>query len=174
MVKGESNIITILKQEIIELKVRQTAIEAKLNELGLNATPASKISEFGGEVGEDGFPTGPVKLKGFNGADSTDSTYDLVEATYTIRTVSTAMRGYLEMLDDMGLSRNQKQLVRDLENVMMMAVKLATTIKLLQLTLTTAIDPSKGLAEALLFGFSAGGTMAGSLAYGSKVTGGNI
>src|SRR5208283_1190750 len=59
------------------------------------------------------------------------TTDDLVTATYSIHEATHAMRGYLMLLDQMGLSKDQKKMVRDLEYGMMMVSKLTMAMNIL-------------------------------------------
>ena len=150
----------IIKADIIDIKIRMSAIEAKLDELGAKATP-----DKAPEAKEDtGFGSGEEKTG--------DSSMDLVHATYTIRTASTSMRGYLMLLDQAGLNKDQKRMIRELEYGMMMINKAATSIKLFMLAQATLAAGAGPLGMAYLV--FAGGTTAASMAYGMKLSGGMI
>jgi hypothetical protein len=160
---------TMIKGEIIDLKLRMTALEAAIREA---SGAVSGTKEFGGEVDESGFPTGPVKLIGFD-KDIKSTAQELVEATYTIKSAAIAMRGYLMLLDQAGLSRDQKKMIREIEYGMMMVMKLAQTIKIL-MTAELFSRAAMGDPTAFLQIGIAGGYLASSLAYGSKVSGGGV
>lgn len=151
----------MIKQEIIELKIRQTAMEAKLAELGHAATPTGKdiydrTSIFDGE-------------EEWDKAHSKDFTMDLVHATYTIRTASTAMRGYMMLVDQMGLSKDQKKMIRELEYGAMMVMKAMVALQLFNAARAAAGDPT-----AIFSLIAGGGSLAASVAFGSKIQGGMV
>ena len=151
-----------MKQEIIELKIRLSAIEAQLKDMGAEATPSKQ------ETDESGFPSGPYKLKGF-GEEGGDFTADLVHATYTIRTAATAFRGYMMLLDQAGLSKDQKKMVRELEYGAMMAMKAMVAIQLFNTARAATGDPT-----AIFALIAGGGSLAASAAFGSKLQGGMV
>ena len=97
----------------------------------------------------------------------------LMQATYAIRSTAIAMRGYLMLIDQMGLSRDQKKMIREMEYVMMMIMKLSQTIKLLQLA-QGLLTVSMGDPRGLLYLFLAGGYGMAGIAYANKTMGGTI
>lgn len=96
------------------------------------------------------------------------STEDLVAATYAIHEATHAMRGYLMLVDQLGLSKDQKKMVRDLEYIMMSIMKLATAISLVTQMIEGTLAP-----EALPI-FLVGGLMSASIGYGMKVSGSGV
>lgn len=102
---------------------------------------------------------------------SKDYTESLVQATYAIRTLSIAMRGYLQLVDQLGLSKDQKKMIREVENVMMMIMKLVQVVGMA----STIIDVAEeNYPKALLTLIMMGGFAASSGAYASHVVAGGV
>jgi len=154
----------MIKAEIVELKIRMSAIESKLSEMGIEGT-AVRPPEAVGERIEGAFA---------RGEDLDTTTRDLVKATYVIRSTAVAMRGYLMLLDQAGLSRNQKEMVRELEYIMMAAMKAAQTIKLLILAYQTMAAAEAVTPMGVFYLALAGGVGAASIAYSNKTLGGGV
>lgn len=118
-------------------------------------------------------PTTDMIQSGETGAQETSipNTEMLVQATYAIRTASNAMRGYLMLLDQAGLSKDQKKLIMEVENSLMAIMKLAQAVRILQgiMKLGSLTSP-EGIFNLILMG----GFASSSVAYGSKVQGGGI
>ena len=158
---------SLIKQEIIDIKIRMTAIEAQMKDLGLQSTPSTK-DVYSRESIFD-------REEGWDEAHAKDHTADLVSATYTIKTTAVALRGYMMLLDQLGLSRDQKKLIREMEYTMMAAMKVAQAIRIMQTSqaiaeLTSGIFTWKGILDLGI----AGGNIAAGVAYSSKVGGGGI
>lgn len=157
----------MIKSEIIDLKIRLDSVERQLNELGYKSSPEGE--------GKDIYSRDSIfdREADWSQRDKLEA-MDLVKATYSIREATKAMRGYLMLLDQAGLSKEQKKMVRDLEYAMMMIMKAATALNLLlkmqQLMAAGALGPS----GILMYGIFAGGSMAASVAYGSKLSGGLV
>jgi len=98
----------------------------------------------------------------------------LMESTYSVRMAATALRGYMMLLDQAGLSRNQKEAVRELEYIMMAAMKAAQTIKLLILAYQTMAAAEAVTPMGLFYLALAGGVGAASIAYSNKTLGGGV
>jgi hypothetical protein len=153
----------MIKTELIDLKVRVTALEEHLTALSHGAgepTPS-------GVTGETPIGEGPSPSETISMAEQ------LKEATYTIRQATTSARGYLMLLDQMGLSKDQKKMIKELESAMMMIMKLITTIRLLALAYKELTVAEAG-PIGIVYGVFAAGTFAASMAYGSKLTGGSV
>jgi hypothetical protein len=94
-------------------------------------------------------------------------TDDMVKATYAFKTAAIAAKGYLMLLDQMGLSPDQKKMVKELEYGMMAVMKAAQAVAI-----------GKGIMEAATLNpmaiLTLGGYAAGSIAYTSKLTGGGV
>lgn len=167
----------MIKQEIIDLKIRMSAIEAQLKDMGAQTTPSGGISTGGGR-GRDVFGHGETSIfdreAEWDEAHQRDTTTDLVHATYTIRSASTAMRGYMMMVDQAGLSKDQKKMIREMEYTAMMALKAATAIqyaaKAMELAQAGTLTGPLGAMYAVL----TGGSIAASVAFGSKLGGGGV
>jgi hypothetical protein len=147
----------MIKQEIIMLKERVTLIEDYLREAGIgkDETGEKTPSEVG--VGEEG-------EGGTEGASVTSLTSVLVLTMQARR----ALFGYGKLLEEMGLSKDQKKTVKDLEYIGTIVLRLMQTIRLLQAA-TVALEAGSiyGLPLAVI----GGGTFAASLAYGMKLGG---
>jgi hypothetical protein len=161
-----------IKADILNLKMRVTALETQVNAMkeGMLGSNTSTVKSAGSSG------TGSSSLEKLSGgADSKGNTnfeqmsLDLAKVTYSIRTAETAAKGYLMLLGQMGLSADQKAMVRDLENINMAVMKTMATIKMLQLALA-----STNPYMMAFYLFSAGGTLAASVAYGNKVSGGGV
>lgn len=102
-------------------------------------------------------------------------TEDFVAATYSIHEATHAMRGYLMLVDQMGLSRDQKKMIRDLEYAMMMISKITMAMNIL-MSLESKVAEGGALAapEIFLPLMVAGGLGSASIAYGMKLNGGQI
>lgn len=155
-----SQFILQIKQDILDIKSRLTIIETKLQEMGAITTPEGTEGLGGETIGEGKVPRGT-------------GVQDLVQATYTIRTASTAMRGYLMLLKQANLSTDQKQMIRELEYGMMMMLKAAWTIKLLILAYRELEAAALGPIGLLYTAFAFGG-LASTLAFGNKMMGGTV
>lgn len=102
-------------------------------------------------------------------------TEDFVAATYSIHEATHAMRGYLMLVDQMGLSRDQKKMIRDLEYAMMMITKITMAMNIL-MSLESKVAEGGALTapEIFLPLMVAGGLGSASIAYGMKLNGGQI
>jgi hypothetical protein len=101
------------------------------------------------------------------------TTEDLVGATYALHETTHAMRGYLMLLDQMGLNKDQKKMVRDLEYAMMLVTKLTTAMNIL-ISLETKAAAGEAISAPELFLplFIAGGMGSASFGYAHKLSGG--
>lgn len=108
-------------------------------------------------------------LEDIEGKQLGDKSYTdiLVEQTYALKTAAIAARGYLMLLDQMGLNKEQKHMIRELEYGMMAVMKMAQAVSL-----------ATGLMEAGTLNpkaiFTIGGYAAGSIAYSMKMQGGGV
>lgn len=101
------------------------------------------------------------------------NTEGLVKATYEIRTATIAMRGYLMLLDQMHLSKDQKKMLMELQNIMMMVMKAAQVMRILQMVMKVTEAGTMGpmgIFDIVLMG----GFGSASLAYGSKTIAGAV
>ena len=100
---------------------------------------------------------------------------DLVETTYAFKEVSHAMRGYLLLVDQLGLSRDQKKMVRDMEYAMMAVMKLTSAIMILaRVEETMAAGESMAMPELFLPLFVVGGLGSAAMGYGHKLSAGGV
>ena len=144
---------------------------------GVSVRPLSSFPVTEGQQSFDAegnlTPTIDMIQSGETGAQETSipNTEMLVQATYAIRTASNAMRGYLMLLDQAGLSKDQKKLIMEVENSLMAIMKLAQAVRILQgiMKLGSLTSP-EGIFDLILMG----GFASSSVAYGSKVQGGGI
>lgn len=144
---------------------------------GVSVRPLSSFPVTEGQQSFDAegnlTPTIDMTQSGETGAEETSipNTEMLVQATYAIRTASIAMRGYLMLLDQAGLSKDQKKLIMEVEQSLMAIMKLAQAVRILQgiMKLGSLTSP-EGIFDLILMG----GFASSSVAYGSKVQGGGI
>jgi hypothetical protein len=163
------------------LKMRGTALEATVGSVkeGLvgggsgsvsNVSKSAQIEKFYGDLSTgEGVDKFFDKYLSSGKSNFQQMSLDLAQATYSIRTAETAAKGYLMVVGQLGLSADQKAMVRDLEQINMAVMKVMATIKMLQLALA-----STNPYMMAFYLFSAGGTAAASLAYGNKVSGGGV
>lgn len=164
-------------QELLMLHIDMQKVAALVN--SKKGTDKSAISSItGGAVGGG---SGRLRQQSFDAKGNLTPTIDketsipntemLVQATYAIRTASNAMRGYLMLLDQAGLSKDQKKLIMEVENSLMAIMKLAQAVRILQgiMKLGSLTSP-EGIFDLILMG----GFASSSVAYGSKVQGGGI
>jgi len=142
----------LIKQEIILIKHRLDAIE-------------NQVKGLTGREGETTVDSGGMSL----------TTHDLLEATYQLSMVRRALYGYAVLLGEMGLSKDQKQLVRDFENVTSAVLRLMQAIRIAWVALAAleaaeSGDPLIAIARLAI----AGGYFASSLYYTSKISGGGF
>jgi hypothetical protein len=171
-----------IKAELMEFRARLDAMEAQLKTMGSGGSSSggqSGISETTTETDVGSVSVGDTSSQGVKAtSDEVDNatsniksyTDSVVDATYLIREASVAMRGYGMLLDQMGLSKDQKKLIHDMEETMMMVYKVIQTLRLLEAA-NLAFEAGSGGLGMLEIGL-AGGVFAGSMAYGSKVVGG--
>jgi hypothetical protein len=155
-----------IKADILDLKQRVTILETLVKSLngGTPIPTATKGSTGEGGVAgssssSSGGSSGGGQIVGMN-------TQLLVQATYAIRETTTAMRGYLMLLDQMNISRDQKKAIKQIEDMSMTVLKIASAVKLAMAALTTAANPAMGVLNMAL----AGGMMASSVAFANKIT----
>lgn len=174
---GKNEWTNTIDTNLLQIHMDLAVIAARLNILqggtrGAGGTQAGQPLEEGpeGRTGEEVegqfYPdVGPAET-----TEPTTNTETLVQATYAIRTATIAMRGYLMLLDQMGLSKDQKKLIMELQGTMMMVMKLMQVIRLLQ-----AVSAAGGLMSgdpmAIFDLILAGGFGASSIAYGRKIGG---
>lgn len=117
--------------------------------------------------------TGELATVGSEEGEEEDSTNNIKQSSYAIQQATIAMRGYLMLLQQLGLSKDQKKMISELQTAMMMVMKIAATISvvqgLMELSATGGLDPTAWIQIVM-----AGGYASSSLAYGSKTVGGNI
>lgn len=101
------------------------------------------------------------------------NTEDIKQSTYSIQSATIAMRGYLMLLGEAGLSKDQKKMIAQLETAMMMVMKIAATVQIaagvIKLAMSEGLDP-RGWVQVIM----GGGFAASSMAYGMKTVGGGI
>ena len=165
-----------IKAEMMEFRGRLDAIESLLKTMGSGGSTGTSTStgtvEFGGEVGEDAFPTGPVEVKEAAAENVKSYSQSVMEATYLVREATISVRGYGMLLDQMGLSRDQKRMVHQIEEGMMMVHKFIQAMKLLQAA-QIAFEAEEGPLGWLEIAL-AGGLGAASIAYASKLRSGDV
>ena len=97
---------------------------------------------------------------------------DIKQGTYYIQSATIAMRGYLMALGEAGLSKNQKKMLSEVENAMMMIMKMSQVVSIASglMSMANPLTSPKGIVQLVMAGGYAGAT----LAYGSKTMGGGL
>ena len=113
------------------------------------ATGQKEAEEAAGETGEREFAVRPISVL-----------YGMRRAFY----------GYAMLLESMGLSKDQKQTIQQLQNVMNMVIRLQQTIQMVDIAMK-AFYANAGPVGWMMLALSAG-TLAGSMVYGSRGLGG--
>ena len=102
------------------------------------------------------------------------STEDIKQGTYYIQSATIAMRGYLMLLGQAGLSKDQKKMIAQLETAMMMVMKIAATVQIAAGVIKLAMSPvgldPLGWVQVIM----GGGYAASAMAYGAKTAGGGV
>jgi hypothetical protein len=169
----------LIKQEIMAIKGRLDAIESQMKTLQTSGSGSSgstdSSSENDGSIVEE-TDGNSMPIKGNDFKETTENAKSAsaatMEATYALNQASISMRGYSTLLSEMGLSKDQKRMLAQLNETMMMIQKVASTLKLLEAA-QAAFEAGSGPIGWLELAF-AGGTAASGIAYGSKVTSGNV
>jgi hypothetical protein len=89
----------------------------------------------------------------------------LREYIMQIRMVNIALRGYGQLLNELGLPKNLRHAIYQIENMVMMLLRLMQLINMINLIMTGVVTGPYGW-------FVAGGLLSGMLAYSGKVLGG--
>ena len=144
--------------ELMEIRGRIESIEAQLKDLG--ALEKKETAEKGTETDEE-TPEGREET---GDKYAPHDIYDVLVLTARLRR---ALYGYTMLLSRMGLSRDHKKLVREIEYTISLVMRLVQTVQLL-MAANAAL--SAGSPMGLLFLAIAGGTFAASVAYGSKLS----
>jgi hypothetical protein len=103
------------------------------------------------------------------------SVEDLVKATYSLHQLTHAMRGYLLLVDQLGLSKDQKKMVRQFEYLFMSITKLTTALNIFYSVYTKVIAGEAVAAPELMIPlFVMGGLGSASFGYGLKLNAGTV
>jgi len=89
----------------------------------------------------------------------------LREYTMQIRMVNIALRGYGQLLNELGLPKNLRQAIGQIENMIMTLLRLIQLINMINLVMTGVVTGPYGW-------FIAGGLLSSILAYSGKALGG--
>jgi len=89
----------------------------------------------------------------------------LREYIMEIRMVNIALRGYGQLLNELGLPKNLRQAISQIENMVMTLLRLMQLINMINLIMAGEVTGPYGW-------FVAGGLLSGMLAYGGKTLGG--
>jgi hypothetical protein len=167
-----------IKADILDLKSRVTILEAKISTMEHVPTPEGTTGLGGKELkAESGDISDLMGSMGDSPSSNSDSTVDkagidLAKATGLIRESAVAFRGYGLLLDQFGLSRDQKKLIQQIMDTMMMVMKLITAIKIAKLAMSTIAGGATPLG--IFYTVIAGGMTASSLGYASKSMSGGV
>lgn len=141
----------------------------------VSVRPLSSFEVQEGQMsfGEDGEGLVPTE-KEEEGGDNKFSAENIKQSSYYIQQATISMRGYLMLLEQAGLSKDQKKMIGELETAMMAIMKIAATITVIQGIMTLASGPaglgSKGIIQLIM----GGGYASSAMAYGMKTIGGGI
>jgi len=173
-----------IKAEIMEFRGRLDSLEAQMRTLAqgsgtANVNPSITEEPDENPDGSGDFIDGKF-YKDIEPETENVKNYseEVMKATYLLHEAATAVRGYGQLLTEMGLSKDQKKMVHELEEGMMMALKFASMLRLL-LKAQEEFDVAEAAGEAMgplgyLEIILAGGMGAASMSYGMKLTGGGI
>lgn len=178
---GSSNWGETIKADILECKMRITTLEARIDMIASQTNPlANSIGGDGaqGNIYLDGVNAEFDRLERFmaqyreanNGFDFDALNRDLVMLTGVIRTATTALKGYVMLLQQFQIGKDNNEAIQNLNNVAMTAMKTAATVMLAMEMIKMAMASNP--AGAVFYAISMGGTLAASLSYGNKVSGG--
>jgi hypothetical protein len=173
-----------VKAELMEFRGRIEALEAAqrmISQGGVSAAPQTPVDTE--NVDESGFPTfdpSHVIMKGFDKETDNVKSYSqsVMEATYLMHEAATATRGYAQLLTEMGLSKDQKKMLHELEQAMMMFLKMGSMLRLL-IKAQEEFDAAEAAGEAMgplgwLEIILAGGMGSASLGYGMRLKAGDV
>jgi len=157
----------MIKQEIIDIKLRLSKIEAYIAVLGLeNASPETLESQrLFGEMGAGyaGYEYRDIEPK----EEPTRS--NLTEVLVLTMQTRRALFGYSQLLGELGLDKDQKKLLRQMESAISMILRLTQAIRMMQEIQSVGLFTPMGA----VYGFLGIGVLASSLYYGSKFGGGS-
>ena len=130
-------------------------LEKRITSLEATITTAQKEAEdVGAQLGETGSSTSGYHLRA-------------ITALYSARR---AFYGYAMLLESMGLSKDQKQVIQQLQNITNMVIRLQQTIQMVNIAINL-MEAHAGPIGWAMIALSAG-TLAGSMVYGSRGIGG--
>ena len=171
-----------VKAELMEFRGRIEALEAAqrmMSQGGISAAPQTPVDTE--NVDESGFPTfdpSTVKITDRDVDNVKNYSQEVMQATYLMHEAATATRGYAQLLTEMGLSKDQKKMLHELEQTMMMFLKMGSMLRLL-IKAQEEFDAAEAAGEAMgplgwLEIILAGGMGAASMGYGMKLKGGDV
>ena len=157
--------------ELIEIRTRIEMIESKLSGLGI-PTQASEYKHSFEEMGagyafyisshEGKVPD--IKIKDY-------SPQNIYQVMSLVAGARRAVYGYAMLLNEMGLSKDQKVLVRQIQQTIGMILRLVQTVRIMMVAMEAI---SVGSPWGIPFTIIGGGTFAASIAYGSRLGGGGV
>lgn len=160
----------MIKQEIIMIKLRLTAIENNLSQLGV---PTEGAREARGLFEAMGAGYARYEYKGEPmEEEETINKSDLVSTYVHLLMVRRALYGYGMLLTQMGLSKDQREVVKQLERMATTATRLMQTLKVLMTMMEMYEKGTLFGPYGMLLGLIAGGTLAASMAFSAKMGGG--
>jgi len=183
-IKQNINILALRIKDIQGGKGGKAAAEGGSGSSGRRSVPVIPLKDFAikagsGQMafGEDGNLEDLVPAQTTDEDDSEEgggmSSAKIQQGTYAIQQATISMRGYLMLLGEAGLSKDQKKMVAQLETSMMMVMKIAATINvamgLMKLAASGGLDPTAYMQVIM-----GGGYAASAIAYGMKTTGSGV
>jgi hypothetical protein len=109
--------------------------------------------------------TAPPTEGGEGGEGGEEHPKELREYIMQIRMVNIALRGYGQLLNELGLPKDLRQAMHQIQNMVMALLRLIQFINMINLMMTGVVTGPYGW-------FVAGGLLSGMLAYSGKVLGG--
>jgi len=158
----------MIKQEIIDIKLRMSKIEAYIAVLGMGNITTTETLEAQRLFGEMGAGYTGYEYGGIEPRDEPTRS-NLMEVLVLTAQARRAIFGYGQLLGEMGLDKDQKKMIRQIENTISMILRLTQAIKLMREIQIIGLFTPIGAA----YGFLALGTLASSLYYGMKFSGGS-
>jgi hypothetical protein len=156
-----------IKADILDLKSRVTILEAKIATMTTVPTPEGTTGLGGKELkSESGDISDLMGSMGDAPSSSSidDMGMDLTKATAAIRETAVAFRGYGLLLDQFGLSRDQKRAMQQIMDLTMVIMKAVAAIRIME-GITEITSPA-GIFKLLI----GGGMLASGFGYGSKMS----
>lgn len=154
-----SPFITKILNELSELRAHVDLLEDKVAEI---ISGSSSGSEEQSDVS--------AKWTGEYAAGFENARLHAISAISEIAMARRAIYGYAMLLDEMGLPKDQRELVRHIESTVSSLLRLMQTVRMAEYAME-AFEAASG-PIGWLYLVLAGGTLAGAMVYGGRAMGG--